>query len=562
MSKLAACCKPDHDTLQRAAMYSTRRQFLQTSAAGLAATQLVTPWACAEDSAGGLQGYILGQSQGAAVGQRILANGGNAADAAVAAALVAGVVALPMCGIGGYGGHAVIARPDGATAAIDFNSTAPAAASEDMYPLDAHDKVIGGVNSHGWLAAGVPGTLAGLQLVLDRFGTRKLDAVIEPAVRFARDGFMVDAALAKQFANVASHFARDPGSAQTFLPAGKPPAEGATFRNPRLAALLDRLAKANRVEDFYRGEAARQIARAFADQGGFLTDRDLADYQAREVRPISLEWRGRTIHTAPLTAGGLSIVQVLTTLRALEWDKSDPADPASAHARIEAMRLAWHDRLTLLGDPQGTSVPWERLLSSAHAEQSAERVRLAVRNRTIIAAATDGRSAGGTIHLTAVDPAGMMVALTLTHGEGFGARVTVGELGLLLGHGMSRFEPTPGHPNAPRPGRRPLNNMCPTIVTQDGLPIVALGATGGRRIPNTLIDVLSGLIGRDLPLSAAASTPRLHTEGGATLGLAKGWNDEQQSYLAQVGYKITAGGGANLNGIARDPRTGSLVLVP
>ena len=207
-------------------------------------------------------------------------------------------------------------------------------------------------------------------------------------------------------------------------------------------------------------------------------------------------------------------------------------------------------------------MPVERLLSAEYAQESAGRVRDAVDRQRSIPGTTDGRKAGGTIHLSAVDSSGMMVALTLTHGEGFGARVTVEGLGLVLGHGMSRFDPRPAHPNAPRPGCRPLNNMCPTVIFEKGRPIVALGATGGRRIPNTLCDVLVHLVGRDLSLSDSAAVPRLHTEGDTVLQLAKGWTEADVAYLKRVGYTIAPGTGANLNAIARDPATGQLAHEP
>lgn len=507
-------------------------------------------------------GLVIGHPQGAAAGIQVLANGGNAVDAIVAAALVAGVVAVPACGIGGYGGHAVIGLPGGKVSAIDFNSTAPAAAREDMYPLDASGRVRGRINQHGWLAAGVPGTLAGLQLAIDRFGTRRLERLIEPAIRLARDGFAVEAGFARATRNAAEQFARDPGSARLFLPAGRVLAEGETFRNPDLAAMLERLAKDNSVAAFYRGRFADQVAREFKKHGGLVTRDDLAAYKAREVAPLSLTWRGHTIHTAPLTAGGLSVLQILATLRALDWEKMDAADPHATHARVEAMRVAWHDRLALLGDPDAGDLPVDRLVSAGYAEQSAERVRKAVRDGQMIPGASDDRTAGGTVHLTAADKTGMMVALTLTHGEAFGAQVTVEGLGLVLGHGMSRFDPRPGYPNSPRPGCRPLNNMCPSVIVRDGRPVVALGAHGGRRIPNTLVDVLAPLIGRCASLADAYAAPRLHTEGAATLQLAKGWNDAQVDYLKRVGYTITTGRGASLNAIARDVEAGTFSRVP
>ncbi len=352
----------------------------------------------------------------------MLADGGNAVDAAVAAALVAGVVAVSQCGIGGYGGHMVVARPSGQVMAIDFNSSAPSDARPDMYPLDAAGHVKGGVNSHGWLAAGVPGTLAGLQLALDRFGSRSLDKLIEPAIRFARDGFPVTPALATVITRFAPQFRRDAGSARLFIPGGNPWKEGEQFRNPDLAAMLERFARDNSVAAFYRGDIAQQIAAAFAKNGGLVTADDLRGYEAVEVPPLKLPWRGATICTAPLTAGGLSVLQVLAALKTLDWSSWDPADPRTLQARIEAMRLAWHDRLTLLGDPASGDVPVARLLSDDYAAASAERIRRAVDAEQMIPAATDGRTSGGTIHLSSVDKQGMMAAVTLTHGEGFARR--------------------------------------------------------------------------------------------------------------------------------------------
>jgi gamma-glutamyltranspeptidase/glutathione hydrolase len=216
----------------------------------------------------------------------------------------------------------------------------------------------------------------------------------------------------------------------------------------------------------------------------------------------------------------------------------------------------------LFGDPSASDVPLARLLSPDHAEAMAARVRAAVESQRLIPLDSDGRSAGGTVHLTAVDATGMMAAVTLTHGEGFGARITVDGLGLVLGHGMSRFNPRPGHPNSPRAGCRPLNNMCPSIVSRQGRPVAALGATGGRRIPNTLCDVLVHLVGRNRSLAEATATPRLHTESDAKLQLSKGWDPAVVDRLRHAGYAITPGAGANFNAIARDPDNGALVQVP
>jgi gamma-glutamyltranspeptidase / glutathione hydrolase len=496
------------------------------------------------------KGCVVGQPQGARAGLDVLAAGGNAVDAAVAAALVAGVVAVPSCGIGGYGGHLVLARADGKkVTAIDFNSAAPAAARPDLFPLDGEGRVKGGVNAHGWLAAGVPGTLAGLQLALDRYGTQPFRKLVQPALRYARDGFAVSAGLAAAIQRSRRQLARDPGAARLLLPGGEPPKAGGTFRNPDLAALLQELAEAGSVEPFYRGAPARRIAVAFKKHGGLVTAEDLAAYRAREVEPLALEWRGFSIRTAPLTAGGATVLEALAVLKTLGWERRPADAPETLMARLEALRLVWHDRLRYFGDPEQVKVPLGRLLSEAHARRLAGRVEAAVRAGKPAAEEGEARPAGGTIHLSAADAAGNLVALTLTHGDGFGAQVAVEGMGLLLGQGMSRFEPRPGHPNSVGPGKRPLHNMCPTVVLRGGRPVLALGATGGRKIPNAVFDVLAHYVGRGSSLAEAVAAPRLNTQGGLEALAEPRWPADALAGLKKVGYAVKAGGAATVQAV-------------
>jgi gamma-glutamyltranspeptidase/glutathione hydrolase len=498
-------------------------------------------------------GRVNGQPQAAEAGMAVLAAGGNAVDAVVAAALVAGVVAVPSTGIGGYGGHMVIAKPDGKVSAIDFNTVAPAAARPDMFPLDEKEAVKGRLNDHGWLAAGVPGVLAGLQLALDKFGTRKFTDLAKPAIKYARDGFPISKALASAIQRTREQFAKDPGSAKLFLnPKGEAPRDGATFRNADLGDLLQRLADKGRVDDFYTGDIAKQIAAAFQKNGGLVTADDLATYRAVEVTPLALEWRGHTIFTPPPSAGGLTALQALATLKTLGWAEDKPTDPAGVQARVEALRLAWDDRLRLVGDPKHANVPIVRLLSDEYAKERAAKVRAALAAKKPVDARSDGRPAGGTINLNAVDSSGMMVALTFTHGNGFGAQVTVDGLGLILGHGMSRFEPRPGHPNSVGPGKRPLHNMCPAAVLKGQTPMLALGATGGRKIPNTVFDMLAYRIGEGKPLAEAIKAPRVHTEGDLNLQLEATWPAAVVDRFKEVGYVVKVGTGATASAIERD----------
>jgi gamma-glutamyltranspeptidase / glutathione hydrolase len=500
-------------------------------------------------------GLVTGHVEGARAGEDVLASGGNAVDAAVTAALVAGVVAIGGCGPGGYGGHMMIATGDGRRiTAIDFNSAASQSARPNMFPLDPDGRIRGNLNSTGWLASGVPGTLAGLQLALDRYGTLPFRQLVQPAIRYAREGFTVSQNLANAIRNSRAVLERDPGSAQLFLPGGNPLAAGDRLRNPDLAAMYETLAQQNSVESFYRGDIARRIAAAFAGNGGQVTEKDLAAYRARAVEPLELTWRGLSIRTAPLTAGGLSILQCLSTLKALNWEKRDLADPRTTHLRVEALRVAWDDRLRLLGDQ--ADVPVRRLLSEEYARQTAQRVEAAVREGRRLPASTSGPPAGGTIHLSAVDASGTMIALTLTQGDTFGAKVTVPGLGLLLGHGMFRFDTGPNHPNAPGPGKRPLHNMCPTIVLKEGRPVLALGGQGGRRIPNAVFDVLTAAVGRQSSLAEAVAAPRIHTEGGNQLTLERTWPESHGIYLRKVGYEVQTGGSALVDAVAINTETG------
>src|SRR3954469_18825317 len=240
-----------------------RRSFLQVSGGALAASLAPVAIGAERNESGRGQGLVVGQTEAAEAGMRTLAEGGNAVDAIATAALVAGVVAVSRCGIGGYGGHMAIGFPNGKVASIYFNSEAPKAARADMFPLDEKGSVKGNINKHGWLAAGVPATLAGVQLAIDKYGSMPFARLVPPAIRYAHDGFRLTTA--------PTEFMRgDPGSRKLFTRDGNLLTKGATFRNPDLAKLLEKLANRGSVEDFYRGDVAHQIAGAFKKNDGLV----------------------------------------------------------------------------------------------------------------------------------------------------------------------------------------------------------------------------------------------------------------------------------------------------
>jgi len=537
----------------------TRRAALRLSvtAAGAVATTLAFPRVLRAATAPAYpHGVVRGEPTADKIGAEVLASGGNAVDAMVAAALAAAICAPAMTGIGGYGASLMIASADGKKiVAIDANSAAPAAARPDLFPVDGKGNVPSRVNEIGWLAAGVPGILAGLQLALDRHGTRSFRDSVQPAIVLARDGFPLSAAVATTMRNLTPTFRTHAGGRALFLKNGATPAAGDVFRNPDLAALLATLAQRNSVDSFYRGDIAQKIAADFAKNGGLVTAADLAAYRAHEVTPLRFGWLGHEVCTAPLTAGGLTMLQCLTTLRALDWHQQ-PAGLARTHAYLEALRLAWSDRLALLGDPTQASVPQEKLLSDSYASECANRIRHAVKTGILLAQPATPRPHGGTIHLSAVDRHGNMAAITLTHGNGFGAGVTVDGLGLTLGHGMSRFETKPNHPNSPGPGKRPLHNMCPTIVLRDGRPVLAVGARGGRKIPNATLETLLQFVALKRPIEDAVAAPRPHTEGTPAIELESAWPAAELTALPSLGYQVKTAVSATVSAVTFDPRSG------
>jgi gamma-glutamyltranspeptidase / glutathione hydrolase len=533
-----------------------RREVLKLAAGG-AAVGLMGMRLRAEELRG--QGHVEGQPVAAKVGMTVLAEGGNAVDAIVAAALTVAVVAPHQTGPGGYGGHVTLALDGGKKiTAIDFNSAAPAASRPDMFALNAEGKVKGNVNQHGWLAAGVPGILAGLQLALDRYGTKGFAELVGPAIHFARDGFLVDGSLMGSLRATRASLVNDTATARIYLPDGELPKAGATLRNPDLAAMLDELAKAKSVEPFYRGEIAKRIAAAFKKNGGLVTEEDLAAYRAREVEPLDWSWRGQSLRTPPPSAGGATVIEALAILKALHWDEWPPDDFRSQRGALEALRLAWDDRLKYLGDPGKGDGPVGRLLGEEHIKKLAGKVEQALKDGKPVPTETDGRGASGTVHLSAADGKGNWAALTLTHGGAFGAQVTVPGLGLTLGHGMFRFDPRPDHPNAPGPGKRPLHNMCPTIVLREGKPVLAVGGRGGRRIPNALFEVLAHYVGRGTSIEEALAKPRLHTEGGLKVELEQGWPDATATKFKEAGYTMARAPSAYVSAVWAEAKSGAI----
>jgi gamma-glutamyltranspeptidase / glutathione hydrolase len=541
--------------------YSRRRMLVRTGQT-IAVGAIVFPFLSfgrADSNPAGKFGAVVGNpagSIGPKIGERILADGGNAVDAAVAAALAACVGSPHLCGVGGYGGHMMLAMAGGKhITCLDFNTVAAAAARPDMYPFDENGEVKGDANRYGWLASGVPGTLAGLQLALDKHGTRSFRELVQPAVELARNGTAMDGVCANTIHNSAARLRADPGSAKLYLTNGDSPKAGDLLRNPDLAEMLSTLAQRNSVDSFYRGDIAQIIAGAFQKHGGLVTLRDLAAYHAREVKPLKWKGNGFEVLTAPLTAGGLTALETLSVLKALKW-KDRAASPLKTHALLEALRLAWKDRLELLGDPEMVKVPVKRLLSSDHARELAAQADHAAQAGKALELKVETSNGPGTTNISSVDRQGNVVAVTLTHGGGFGAQVTVEGLGVTLGQGMYKFNPHPANPNAPGPGKRPLHNMCPTVILGQDKTTVAVGGAGGQMIPNALLGFLISYVLQKGSMSQALAVPRIHTTGTLDVNVEADWPPADTEHLTQAGFNVRAAPSAKLSAVSLHAGTG------
>jgi gamma-glutamyltranspeptidase/glutathione hydrolase len=511
-----------------------------------------------------------GHPLGAAVGARILRRGGNAVDAAVATAFAMTVVEPFMSCLAG-GGSMLIHRPRrGDSVALDFNVAAPSAAHARMYrlvegrgtDLFPWRAVADDANVHGHRAVAVPGSIAGLALALERYGTMDLADVVAPAVSLARNGVAIDWYLALVTATYVSELVRYPEAARTYLLEGRYPPRapdlgpGDRMRYPALARTLALIGKKG-PDAFYRGELAEAIEAEVKQGGGALTREDLAAYRVRVGAPLVASYRGVTLLGMPGATGCVTAVEALNVLEAFALAGRQPTDPVVAHLRAEALGLAFRDRLRHLGDPAGVRAPWDVLAGKPYARALARELRLDGPRRSgalpdpwrFAAAAASGGPANGpaepaggrdrrapgprrrtvgsrrsgspagavatdcTTHVSAVDADRTLVSLTHTAVSLFGSKVVVPGTGLLLSNGMIWFDPEPGRPNSIAPGKRALVNMTPFLALRDGAPWLTVGAPGGRKIVSAVPQVIANLVDAELRPQAAVEAPRLHTEG-------------------------------------------------
>ena len=458
---------------------------------------------------------VSGHPLASAIGRDILRGGGNAVDAAVAVGFALAVVHPEAGNIGG-GGFMVIRTADGTVRSLDYRETAPGGATRDMYLDASGEPTEKSVTGH--LAAGVPGSVAGLVEAHARMGRLPFDSVIGPALRLARDGFVIDEYRSESIRGDSTRLSSFPASLASYLPDGKPPVPGTTLRQPDLAATLDAI-RTQGATGFYQGAVADLIVAEMARGGGLITLADLAAYRAIWRDPITIAYRGHTIYSMPpASSGGVTMGEILNIMEG--YAPLPPfGTPALLHREAEAMRRAFTDRNRHLGDPAFVRNPVDRLLSKEYAAT----LREGIGERASPTPAFDPAAAGGssTTHYSVVDAEGNAVSCTTTLNDSYGSAVTVTGGGFLLNDEMDDFATAPGKPNmyglvqgeanAIAPGKRMLSAMTPSIVLDPaGQLLLVVGTPGGPRIITMVYHVISNVIDHRMPLADAVAAPRMH----------------------------------------------------
>jgi len=498
------------------------------------------------------QGMVVtSQHLASDVGAAILRQGGNAVDAAVAVGYALAVT-HPCCGNLGGGGFMTIHLADGKNTFINFREKAPLAARADMF-LDAHGNVAGNKSVDGYLAAGVPGTVMGLETARQKFGTLPRTTLMAPAIKLAEEGFILTRGDVDVLADGTKAFLEQANVAAIFLKNHEPFVPGDRLIQKDLAATL-RAVSDGGTDAFYHGAIPEAVSAASRAHGGLLTVEDFAAYTATESAPISCPYRGYTLVSAPPpSSGGVTLCEMLQVLQGYPLHDMGFHSSDSVHVMTEAMRHAYRDRNTYLGDPAFIDNPTTRLLSTGHAAAIRAQIHS---NRATPSSTLEGPAAAEehatTTHYSVVDRWGNAVAVTYTINDSFGAKVIAGSTGFFLNDEMDDFTAKPGvanmfglvqgKANAVAPGKRPLSSMTPTLVLKDGSPVLIVGTPGGSRIITTVLEVIVNVIDHGMTLQEAVDAPRIHHQWWPDTVAAEPFalSVDTVRSLTRMGYKVVA----------------------
>jgi gamma-glutamyltranspeptidase/glutathione hydrolase len=499
----------------------------------------------------GKSGMVASEQELASrIGLQILKSGGNAVDAAVAMGFAL-AVALPNAGnIGGGGFMLVHDAKSGKNIALDFREVAPSKATRDMY-LDASGKVIDGKSLYTHYAVGVPGTVAGMEHALKRWGSLPLSTVIAPAVKLADKGFPVSETLAKILQQEKKNMGQWPATKAIFWKGGEPLQRGDRLVQKDLAQSL-RLIGQQGSKVFYEGAIARRIAAEMAPHANALSLQDLKNYKVAEREPVRGTYRGYEIVTMPPpSSGGAHLIQILNMMERWPLNQWGANSAQSVHYMAESMKLAYADRSEYLGDPDFVTVPLKGLTSKRYAEALAAGIDpyKAREARDIKPGKPQPYESDQTTHYSVVDRFGNAVAVTYTLNTNFGSGIVAKGTGIVLNNEMDDFSAKPGvanayglvggDANAVAAGKRPLSSMTPTLVLKDGRPVLVTGSPGGARIITTVLQTVVNTIDFGMNPAEAAATPRFHHQWTPDeLRVEKGFSPDTISLLKSRGHNI------------------------
>ncbi|MEJ5263275.1 MAG: gamma-glutamyltransferase [Ignavibacterium sp.] len=490
----------------------------------LLAALLILPqlnFAEAPDPVRGKNGMVVSASRLASeVGIEILKKGGNAIDAAVAVGFALAVT-YPSAGNIGGGGFMVIRLNDGFTTTIDYREKAPFKAYETMYQ-DSAGNFLPHLSQEGTTSAGVPGSVAGLLYALENYGTMKLKDVIEPAIKLAEEGFILDYRLAESINYNYQEFLKYPSSKKIFTKDGQPFAEGDLFIQKDLAKTLRMISEKGR-DGFYKGEIADKIIAQIQSLGGIMTHEDLENYFPVERNPVISTYRDYEIITmGPPSAGGITLIQTLNILENTSFSREDWGSSGYIHTITEALKFSFADRSKHLGDPDFYKVPVDKLISKNYGKEIFSRISENAIPSELIEPAdfSANLESPETTHYSVIDKYGNAVSTTTTINSSYGSKIVVEGAGFLLNNEMDDFSSKPGEPNQfglvgseankIEPGKRMLSSMTPTIITIENKPVLILGSPGGSTIPTAVLQVILNYIDFKMDIQEAVNAPRIH----------------------------------------------------
>ena len=455
------------------------------------------------------------------VGVDVLKRGGNAIDSAVAVGYALAVV-YPAAGNLGGGGFMTVQLADGRKTFLDFREKAPLAATANMY-LDKEGNVIKGLSTHGHLAVGVPGTVSGLETARQKYGTMQRAALIAPAITLAERGFALEQGDVDMLATATADFKKDPATGTIFLNKGEPFAVGQKLVQKDLAKTLKAISQKG-PDGFYKGPVGAAIVKSSQEGKGIITQADLDQYTTRELAPLECDYRGyHVISAPPPSSGGVVVCEMLNILEGYPLKDLGFRSAQAVHYQIEAMRHAYMDRNSYLGDPDFVKNPLERLLDKGYAEK----IRAVIDPKKAgvskdIKPGVPPHEGSNTTHYSIVDQWGNAVSVTYTLNDWFGAKVTAAGTGVLLNNEMDDFTSKVGVPNlyglvqgeanSIAPGKRPLSSMSPTILTKDGKPVFVVGTPGGSRIITVVLHSILNVVDYGMNVQEAVDAPRFHQQ--------------------------------------------------